>query len=158
MLILGARSRQRTESFTGNDEAEAERVRYMEQILTHFMPHLTFDLSTLRNVAVDLRGSRGGPSESHETSTQMETDDLGDLAIDEEDFSIRAYPDNTTRASIHGNDKRNAYYKVATSTDRSSRILGGILLSKFFNEDPEENRRMDAIQCSGSTYFGEIIV
>ncbi|EED22160.1 C6 transcription factor (PrnA), putative [Talaromyces stipitatus ATCC 10500] len=93
------RHRQRTGSFTRDDETEAERVRYMERILAHYLPNMTFDTPSLRKVAEDLKRDHREQSESEGPLTQAEADDLDDLAIDEEVFSIRAFPDNTTQYS-----------------------------------------------------------
>jgi hypothetical protein len=69
----------------------------MERILAHYMPNTTFDVPSLRKIAEDLQRHHRGYSGSDGPSTQAEADDLEDLAIDEEDFSIRAFPDNTAR-------------------------------------------------------------
>lgn len=58
---------------------------------------MSFDVPSLRKVADNLQRQHRGQSASDGPSTQAEADDLEDLAIDEEDFSIRAFPDNTTR-------------------------------------------------------------
>uniref|UniRef100_A0A093XMG8 Putative transcriptional regulatory protein C3C7.04 n=2 Tax=Talaromyces marneffei PM1 TaxID=1077442 RepID=A0A093XMG8_TALMA len=92
--------RHRTESFTRDDEAEAERVRYMERILAHYVPNMSFDILSLRKVAEGLQRDHREQSISEGPATQAETDDLDDLAIDEENFSIRAFPDNTTRQCL----------------------------------------------------------
>ncbi|KAH8689523.1 putative C6 transcription factor [Talaromyces proteolyticus] len=89
----------RAGSFSRDDDAEAERVRYMERILSYYMPNTTFDIPSLRKAAEDLQKRHRGLSESDGPPTQVEADDLDDLAIDEEDFSIRAFPDNTTQYS-----------------------------------------------------------
>lgn len=68
----------------------------MERILSHYMPNSTFDIHSLRQVAEDLKGKHRG-SDSDVFSNQMDGIDMEDLAIDEEDFTIKALPDNTTR-------------------------------------------------------------
>lgn len=68
----------------------------MEQILAHYVPNISFDIKSLRKMARDLQRSHRDQSESEGPPTQGDVDDLD---IDEEDFSIRAYPDNTTRES-----------------------------------------------------------
>lgn len=97
---MSNRHRHRTESFTRDDEAEAERVRYMERILAHYAPNMSFDISSLRKVVEDLQRDQREPSISEGLTTQAEAEDLDDLAIDEESFSIRAFPDNTTRECL----------------------------------------------------------
>lgn len=94
---LSSRLHDRAASFSRDDDHEAERVRYMEQILAHYMPNTSFDIPSLRKIAEDLQKRHHDLSESDGPPTQAEGDDLDDLAIDEEDFSIRAFPDNTTR-------------------------------------------------------------
>ncbi|CRG90773.1 putative transcriptional regulatory protein C3C7,04 [Talaromyces islandicus] len=89
----------RAASFSRDDDLEAQRVRYMERILAHYMPNTSFDVPSLRKIAEDLQKRHHDLSESDGPPTQVEGDDLDDLAIDEEDFSIRAFPDNTTHYS-----------------------------------------------------------
>lgn len=72
----------------------------MERILAHYMPNMTFDIPSLRKVVENLQRDRREQSESEGPPTQVEADDSDDLAIDEEVFSIRAFPDNTTRGCI----------------------------------------------------------
>jgi hypothetical protein len=76
--------------------AEAERIRYMERIISHFVPNIAFDLSSLRRMAEDLQRNRRD-SDTDGPPTQVEIDDLEGLAIDDEDFTIEALPDSTTR-------------------------------------------------------------
>lgn len=97
---MSDRHRHRTGSFTRDDEAEAERVRYMERILAHYVPNMSLDIPSLRKAVEDLQRDQREPSMSEGPTTQAEADDLDDLAIDEESFSIRAFPDNTTRKSL----------------------------------------------------------
>lgn len=94
---FSSRLHDRVTSFSRDDEHEAQRVRYMEQILAHYMPNTSFDVPSLRKIAEDLQKHHHSLSESDGSPAQAEGDDLEDLAIDEEDFSIRAFPDNTTR-------------------------------------------------------------
>jgi hypothetical protein len=68
----------------------------MERILAHYVPGISFDIQSLRKVAEDLQKKHHGRSVS-DPPTQVEVDDLDDLAIDDEDFTIRALPDNTMR-------------------------------------------------------------
>ena len=97
MGLISNRRRHRTESFTHEGDAEAERVRYMERILAHYVPNISLDIQSLRKVVEDLQRGQRDPSISEGTPTHAEADELDDLAIDEESFSIRAFPDNTTR-------------------------------------------------------------
>lgn len=80
---------------------ESERVRYMERILQHYVPNISFDIHSLRKMAEELKhkhrpaGMEGGPP-----SMQLDGEELEDLAIDDEDFTIKALPDNTTRMTL----------------------------------------------------------
>lgn len=71
----------------------------MEKILSHYAPNLSLDVSSLRKAAESLPGKQRDQVDSDGPSTQVEGDDPDDddLAIDEEDFSIKAFPDNTMR-------------------------------------------------------------
>lgn len=68
----------------------------MERILAHHVPNITFDLQSLRQVAEELKGKHRD-SESDVLSSKADGNELEDLAIDEEDFTIKALPNNTTR-------------------------------------------------------------
>lgn len=73
-------------------------MRYMEKILAHYMPNISFDIQSLKEVAENLQLQHRG-SDTDGPPTQVELDELEDLAIDDEDFTIKALPDNTTRES-----------------------------------------------------------
>jgi hypothetical protein len=64
------------------------------------MPNSTFDIHSLRRAAEDLKGKHRG-SDSDVFSSHMDGNDMEDLAIDEEDFTIKALPDNTTRMLLY---------------------------------------------------------
>lgn len=85
--------------------AEAERVRCMERLLSHYVPNITFDIQSLRQAADELNAKRRD-SESDVLSTKVDANELEDLAIDEEDFTIKALPDNTTRECNSSRDDR----------------------------------------------------
>lgn len=87
---------ERNAGITRHDMAEAERLRYMERILQHFVPNISFDVPSLRKMAENLHKQRGSESET-DPSIRVEGDDFEDLAIDDEHFTIKALPDNTTR-------------------------------------------------------------
>lgn len=89
---------ERAASLSRHDIQEAERVRYMERILSYYVPNITFDIQSLRQAAEELK-SKHRDSESDVLSMKADANDLEDLAIDEEDFTIKALPDNTTRTS-----------------------------------------------------------
>ncbi|KAJ5219493.1 uncharacterized protein N7498_001592, partial [Penicillium cinerascens] len=89
---------ERAASINRHEIAEAERVHYMERILSFYVPNITFDIQSLRKAAEDLKSKRRD-SESDAGSTRMDANELEDLAIDEEDFTIKALPGNTTRKS-----------------------------------------------------------
>ncbi|KAF7716021.1 Fungal specific transcription factor involved in L-proline catabolism [Penicillium ucsense] len=88
----------RAASINRHDIQEAERVRCMERILSHYVPNITFDLQSLRQVAEEVKGKHRD-SESDVLSTRADGNELEDLAIDEEDFTIKALPNNTTQYS-----------------------------------------------------------
>ncbi|KAJ5287355.1 hypothetical protein N7478_003041 [Penicillium angulare] len=88
----------RAASHSQHEIAEAERVRYMERILSYYAPGLSFDIQSLRQTAEDLQTKhRDFESDAH--STKVDANELEDLALDEEDFVIKALPDNTTQYS-----------------------------------------------------------
>ncbi|GLI76410.1 hypothetical protein PoHVEF18_004683 [Penicillium ochrochloron] len=89
---------ERAASLSRHDIQEAERVRYMERILSYYVPNITFDIQSLRQAAEELK-SKHRDSESDVLSMKADANDLEDLAIDEEDFTIKALPDNTTQYS-----------------------------------------------------------
>lgn len=86
----------RAASLSRHEIAEAERVRCMERLLSYYVPDITFDVQSLRQ-AVDELKSKHRDSESDAVSTKVDANEMEDLAIDEEDFTIKALPDNTTR-------------------------------------------------------------
>lgn len=92
------RSLELTASLNRDDVTEAQRVRYMEEILAHYVPNISFDIQSLKRFAEDLQLQHRG-SDKDGPATQVELDELEDLAIDDEDFTIKALPDNTTRKS-----------------------------------------------------------
>ncbi|OJJ45362.1 hypothetical protein ASPZODRAFT_17578 [Penicilliopsis zonata CBS 506.65] len=88
----------RAASLGRNEIAEAERAQYMERILAHYVPNLSFDIDSLRKAAEELQNQHRN-SGSDGPSTQLDIDDLEELAIEDEDFTIKALPDNTTQYS-----------------------------------------------------------
>lgn len=91
---------ERAGSLSRHDLAETERLHYMEQILSYYVPNLSFDIHSLRRAAEELKNkhrNRGHSTGSPDTHVNI--DDLEDLAIDDEDFTIKALPDNTTQYS-----------------------------------------------------------
>ena len=68
----------------------------MERLLSHYVPNITFDIQSLRQAAEELK-SKHRDSESDAISTMEDPNELEDLAIDDEHFTIKAMPDNTTR-------------------------------------------------------------
>ena len=74
----------------------------MESILSYYAPNLSLDVNSLRKTAEDLRNQhRNSPGLSGiTTDTHVGLDELEDLAIDDEDFTIQNLPDNTTRTSV----------------------------------------------------------
>lgn len=76
-------------------------MRLMERLLSHYIPNITFDIQSLRQAAEDLK-NKHRDSESDAISTREDPNELEDLAIDEEDFTIKAMADNTTGMWIAG--------------------------------------------------------
>ena len=97
-ILGGIRLLDRAASLSRHDIQEAERVRYMERILSYYVPNITFDIQSLRQAAEELK-SKHRDSESDILSMKADVNEMEDLAIDEEDFTIKALPDNTTRTS-----------------------------------------------------------
>ena len=97
-LIFGDSLLERAASISRHEIAEAERVRYMERILSHYLPNITFDIQSLRQAAESLQNRHRGV-DSDTVSTGADANELEDLAIDQEDFTIKALPGNTTRKS-----------------------------------------------------------
>jgi hypothetical protein len=111
---------------------EAERVRCMERILEYYVPNLSFDIQSLRRAADELKIKHRG-SDSEAPSTRVDVEELEDLAIDDEDFTIKALPDNTTRESSWFTPFRLGIRLTL------SRIFGRVFLSEFLNENQAEN-------------------
>lgn len=70
----------------------------MERILEYYVPNITFDIQSLRKAAEDLKHKQRA-SDSGGPSTRVDGDEVDDFAIEDEDFTIKALPDNTTRKS-----------------------------------------------------------
>lgn len=100
MWILN-RLLERTAARSRHDMLESERIRCMERILQHYVPDISFDIQSLRKTAEELKSNhRGSESEGgggEQSVSVFEGEDLEELAIDDEDFTIKALPDNTTR-------------------------------------------------------------
>ncbi|KAI9925177.1 hypothetical protein ASPWEDRAFT_705678 [Aspergillus wentii DTO 134E9] len=89
---------ERAASLSRHEMAEAERVRCMERILEYYVPNITFDIQSLRKAAEDLKHKQRA-SDSGGPSTRVDGDEVDDFAIEDEDFTIKALPDNTTQYS-----------------------------------------------------------
>lgn len=132
-MLTGMRNRllDRAASYSRHEIAEAERVRYMERILSYYAPDLTFDIQSLRQAVEDLK-VKHRDSESDAHSTKVDANELEDLAIDEEDFTIKAMPDNTTREYL-------CIPRYGIGANPDYRVLRRILIFELFHEDPQEN-------------------
>ncbi|KAE8144834.1 hypothetical protein BDV25DRAFT_134320 [Aspergillus avenaceus] len=90
---------ERNAGLSRQNMVDSERIRYMERILQHYVPNIAFDVQSLRKTAEELKHrhrhsySEGGPS------IHFDEDDFDDLAIDDEDYMVKALPDNTTHYS-----------------------------------------------------------
>jgi hypothetical protein len=69
----------------------------MERILQHYVPNISFDIQSLRKTAEELKSKHRGSDSEGGPSLLLDSEDLEDLAIEDEDFTIKALPDNTTR-------------------------------------------------------------
>ncbi|KAL4864615.1 hypothetical protein BDV12DRAFT_188785 [Aspergillus spectabilis] len=90
---------ERTAARSRHDMLEAERVRCMERILQHYVPNISFDIQSLRKTAEELKSKHRGSDSEGGPSLLLDSEDLEDLAIEDEDFTIKALPDNTTQYS-----------------------------------------------------------
>ncbi|KAL2814340.1 hypothetical protein BJX63DRAFT_420900 [Aspergillus granulosus] len=90
---------ERTAARSRHDMLESERVRCMERILQHYVPNISFDIQSLRKTAEELKSKHRGSDSEGGPSIMLESEDLEDLAIDDEDFTIKALTDNTTQYS-----------------------------------------------------------
>ncbi|KAF9890240.1 hypothetical protein FE257_006152 [Aspergillus nanangensis] len=90
---------ERTAGLSRNNLAESERIRYMERILRHYVPDISFDIQSLRKTAEELKNKHRGSDSDGGPSIRLDNEDFEDLAIDDEDFTIKALPDNTTQYS-----------------------------------------------------------
>ncbi|KAL4929092.1 Zn(II)2Cys6 transcription factor [Aspergillus undulatus] len=90
---------ERTAARSRHDMLESERIRCMERILQHYVPNISFDIQSLRKTAEELKSKHRGSDSGGGPSVQLDTEDLEELAIEDEDFTIKALPDNTTQYS-----------------------------------------------------------
>lgn len=116
---------ERAAGLTRHDLAEAERIRYMERILEYYVPNISFDVHSLRKTVEELKNKHRG-SDSDGPSTRVDVDELEDLAIEDEDFTIKALPDNTTRKFWFG---------ISMLWANMCRIFGRIFVFEFLHEN-----------------------
>ncbi|KAI9369069.1 hypothetical protein BJX61DRAFT_536738 [Aspergillus egyptiacus] len=90
---------ERAAARSGHDMLESERIRCMERILQHYVPNISLDIQSLRKTAEELKSKHRGSDSEGGPSLTLESEELEDLAIDDEDFTIKALPDNTTQYS-----------------------------------------------------------
>ncbi|KAL4782453.1 hypothetical protein BJX76DRAFT_349359 [Aspergillus varians] len=90
---------ERTAARSRHDMLESERIRCMERILQHYVPNISFDIQSLQKTAEELKSKHRGSDSGGRSSLQLDSEDLEDLAIEDEDFTIKALPDNTTQYS-----------------------------------------------------------
>ncbi|KAL3488818.1 hypothetical protein BJX62DRAFT_227025 [Aspergillus germanicus] len=90
---------ERTAARSRHDMLESERVRCMERILQHYVPNISFDIQSLRKTAEELKSKHRGSDSEGGPSIMLDSEDMEDLAIDDEDFTIKALTDNTTQYS-----------------------------------------------------------
>ncbi|GAB1195143.1 hypothetical protein APSETT444_004397 [Aspergillus pseudonomiae] len=75
---------------------DTERIRYMERILQHYVPNISFDIQSLRKTAEELKHRHRHSFTDANPSVRLDEEDFEDLAIDDEDYMVKALPDNTT--------------------------------------------------------------
>ncbi|KAL2870291.1 uncharacterized protein BJX67DRAFT_370264 [Aspergillus lucknowensis] len=90
---------ERTAARSRYDMVESERIQCMERILQHYVPNISFDIQSLRKTAEELKSKHRGSDSEGGPSIGLDSEDLEDLAIEDEDFTIKALPDNTTQYS-----------------------------------------------------------
>ncbi|KAL4743954.1 fungal-specific transcription factor domain-containing protein [Aspergillus similis] len=90
---------ERTAARSRHDMFESERIRCMERILQHYVPNISFDIQSLRKTAEELKSKHRGSDSDGGPSVVFDNEDMEDLAIEDEDFTIKALPDNTTQYS-----------------------------------------------------------
>ncbi|KAB8209094.1 hypothetical protein BDV34DRAFT_210439 [Aspergillus parasiticus] len=78
---------------------DSERIRYMERILQHYVPNISFDIQSLRKTAEELKHRHRHSFTDASPSVRLDEEDFEDLAIDDEDYMVKALPDNTTQYS-----------------------------------------------------------
>lgn len=105
----------------------------MERLLSYYVPNITFDIQSLRQAADELK-TKHRDSESDAVSTKVDANEMEDLAIDEEDFTIKALPNNQTREC---NFLR--YHRQRRLINCGNRIFRRVLIFKFLRENPKEN-------------------
>ncbi|KAF7586109.1 hypothetical protein BBP40_009439 [Aspergillus hancockii] len=76
---------------------DSERIRYMERILQHYVPNISFDMQSLRRTAEELKHKHRHSYTEGSPSVRLDEEDLEDLAIEDEDYMVKALPDNTTQ-------------------------------------------------------------
>ena len=99
MGLWSYRLLERTAARSRHDMLESERIRCMERILQHYVPNISFDIQSLRKTAEELKSKHRGSDSDGGPSVVFDNEDMEDLAIEDEDFTIKALPDNTTRMS-----------------------------------------------------------
>lgn len=75
----------------------------MERILQHYVPNISFDIQSLRKTAEELKHRHRHSFTDASPSIRLDEEDFEDLAIDDEDYMVKALPDNTTRACYRPN-------------------------------------------------------
>jgi hypothetical protein len=73
----------------------------MERILQHYVPNISFDIQSLRKTVEELKTKHRGSDSEGGPSIMLDSEDMEDLAIDDEDFTIKALTDNTTRMFLY---------------------------------------------------------
>lgn len=100
------------------DTTESEETRCMKTILSHYVPNMSFDIETLRDMARNL----SKPNTFSEPARPAEVE----VAHGQEDFTIRTLPNKTTRMSAAVTQRQ---FRRRLTLFR--RILGRIVVHEF---------------------------
>lgn len=116
----------------------------MERILQHYVPNISFDIQSLRKTAEELKHRHRHSFTDASPSVRLDEEDFEDLAIDDEDYMVKALPDNTTRACFRPNLH---FWLLATalcagsfSNSSDCRIFRRVFLSELVYENSTEDR------------------
>lgn len=73
-----------------------ERTKCLERLVQHLLGDVPMDLNNLRRMA-EKAGQRGGPSSDVSSSIRADTEDLDDLTLEDENFTVKTLSQSTAR-------------------------------------------------------------